>query len=149
MQAQALFESGFLCSQAILISFADQYNLNPDLAARLAAPFGGGIARRGETCGAVIGALLVTGLKWGHQTAEDVDSKEKTYLMVEMFISEFEDRNKTIICRELIGYDISSPQGLQSAYEAGIFETQCPKFVNDAQEILDQLFTLNGDSASP
>lgn len=139
MNAKALFEQGYLCSQAILISFAEQYQLNPATAARLAAPFGGGIARRGETCGAVIGALMVIGLNWGHETAEDAEAKEKTYQLVDKFISEFEGRHKTIICRELIGWDIRTPQGLQSAYEGQVFETLCPKFVNDAQEILIQI----------
>ena len=139
MNAEALFEQGYLCSQAILINFADQFDLNPDLAARLAAPFGGGIARRGETCGAVVGAFMVLGLKWGHKTAEDVGSKEKTYKMVAEFISEFKERNNSIICRELIGWDVSSSKGLQSAYEAGVFETRCPKFVGDSDEILRQL----------
>lgn len=88
-QALSLFQEGYSCSQAILISYAQQFNLKPEIAARLAAPFGGGVARRGETCGAVSGGIMVVGLKMGHSSAEDKDSKERTYRMVEEFISHF------------------------------------------------------------
>lgn len=138
-QALSLFQEGYSCSQAILISYAQQFNLKPEIAARLAAPFGGGVARRGETCGAVSGGIMVVGLKMGHSTAEDKDSKERTYRMVEEFISQFQERNGTIRCNELLDWDISTPEGLQSAREAQLFTSRCPKFVSDAAEIVTQL----------
>ncbi|WP_094602611.1 C-GCAxxG-C-C family protein [Sporomusa silvacetica] len=36
--------------------------LNPEIAIKIASTFGDGIGRRGETCGAVTGALKVLGL---------------------------------------------------------------------------------------
>lgn len=125
------------------MSYAQQFNLKPEIAARLAAPFGGGVARRGETCGAVSGGIMVVGLKMGHSSAEDKDSKERTYRMVEDFISQFQERNGTIRCSELLNCDISTPIGLQSARDAQLFQTQCPKFVKDAVEIVKQLVDTN------
>lgn len=138
-QAKTYFLDGYLCSQSVLMTYADQFDLESDTATRLAAPFGGGVARRGETCGAVNGAFMVLGLKYGHSSADDLESKERTYQYVQQFISQFEARNSSIRCNELLGLDISSPEGLQSAYDSQLFVTLCPRVVGDAIEILDQL----------
>ena len=138
-QAQGLFEEGFSCSQSILMSFSPLFNLDRETAARLAAPFGGGVARRGETCGAVNGAFMVLGLKYGHTSADDLNSKENTYLKIQEFITQFQARNGSIQCSQLLEIDINTPDGLQSARDTRLFSTRCPRFVSDAVEILNQL----------
>lgn len=143
LQALSLFADGYSCSQSVLKTFAPQFNLDPEVAARLGAPFGGGTARRGETCGAVSGAFMVLGLRFGHTSGSDDASKERTYGGVNDFISLFEERNGSIKCNELLDCDISTPNGLQSAREAQLFQTQCPKFVHDAVEIIKQLVDTN------
>jgi C_GCAxxG_C_C family probable redox protein len=144
-QAQSLFSDGYLCSQSILITFAPLFGLEPGVAAKIGAPFGGGIARRGDTCGAVNGAFMVLGLKYGHISADDLESKEEAYRKVEEFIEEFQARNGSIGCNELLECDISTPQGLQSAYDQQLFSTHCPRFVADAVEIIDQLIETKQD----
>jgi C_GCAxxG_C_C family probable redox protein len=143
-QAQSLFLDGYLCSQSVLMTYASLFDMNPETAARIAAPFGGGVARRGETCGAVNGAFMVLGLMYGHTSADDQDSKERAYQGVEQFISLFQERNGSIRCNELLDCDISTPEGLQSAYDSQLFITRCPKFVGDAMEILDQIMDAEG-----
>jgi len=138
-QAQMLFKEGYSCSQSILMAFAPLFDLDRETAARLAASFGGGVARRGETCGAVNGAFMVLGLKFGHTSALDLDSKEKTYRAVQEFISQFQMRNRSITCNQLLDLDISTPDGLQTAHDTQLFSTRCPGFVEDAVDILDQL----------
>jgi len=148
-QAQSMFLDGYLCSQSVLMTYAALLDLKPETAARIAAPFGGGVARRGETCGAVNGAFMVLGLKYGHTSADDLDSKEKTYHGVEQFISQFQERNGSIRCNDLLDCDISTPEGLQSAYDSQLFVTRCPKFVGDAMEILDQIMDADGGNTDP
>lgn len=138
-QAVSLFASGLLCSQSVIKVFAPQFNLDLGTAVRLAAPFGGGTARRGETCGAVNGAFMVLGLGYGHTSGIDEQSKERTYSKVNEFISTFETRHGSIQCSELLNCDISTTNGLQAAYDAGLFQNRCPKFVEDAVEIVNQL----------
>jgi hypothetical protein len=36
------YRDGFNCAQSVLLAFADDFGLSPDLALRVAAPFGGG-----------------------------------------------------------------------------------------------------------
>jgi C_GCAxxG_C_C family probable redox protein len=159
------------------MTFASHFDLQPDTAAKLGAPFGGGVARRGETCGAVNGAFMVLGLKYGHISAEDQESKEASYRGVQEFIAQFQERNGSIICNELLDCDISTPEGLQSAYvqerngsiicnelldcdistpeglqsayDAQLFNTRCLKFVGDAAEILNQIMGLDEANNQP
>jgi C_GCAxxG_C_C family probable redox protein len=138
-QAKSLFSDGYLCSQSILITYAPRFGLEPEMAAKIGAPFGGGIARRGDICGAVNGAFMVLGLKYGHLSPDDQETKEEAYRKVEEFISDFQERYGSIRCKELLEIDIRTPQGLQSAYDQQLFTTRCPRFVGDAVEILDQL----------
>ena len=138
-RAPKLFEEGYLCSQSILMAYAPLFDLDLETAARLGASFGGGVARRGETCGAVNGACMVLGLKFGHTAADDLDSKERTYQAVQEFMSQFHERNGSIKCSQLLEIDISSPEGLQEARAAQLFTTRCPGYVSDAAVILDQL----------
>ena len=138
--ATACFEKGFNCSQAVLSTYAPALGLDRGTALRVAAAFGGGMGRTGETCGAVSGALMVIGLRYGQPIAEDKDVKEKTYGLAREFMNRFAARNNGCVkCRELLGHDISIPEDLQTAREQGLFETLCPKFVRDAAEVVEQL----------
>jgi C_GCAxxG_C_C family probable redox protein len=94
----------------------------------------------GDTCGAVTGALMVIGLKYGQTTGEDKAAKEKSYELVREFVKRFRARNRgCIACRELLGADISTPDGMQKIREKQAFTTMCPKFVRDAAEIVEEL----------
>lgn len=133
------FQNGFACSQAVLSAFAAELGLPVELALKLAAPFGGGIARRGEMCGAVTGALMVLGLKSGNTTAQDQAAKEFTYQQVEKFVARFTERNGSLTCRDLLDCDISVPAELQRARDTKLFTTICPRLVRDAAEIVGEL----------
>jgi C_GCAxxG_C_C family probable redox protein len=131
------FKQGYSCSQAILSSFVEQFGLDRDIASKLAAGFGGGMGRMAGTCGAVTGALMVLGLEYGGIAPEDKQSKELTYEKVRDFAARFKERNGSLECRELLGHDISTSDGIQIVKEKGLFSTLCPKYVQDAAEILE------------
>jgi C_GCAxxG_C_C family probable redox protein len=133
------FKQGFSCSQAVLSAFSDIFDLDLDLALKISQPFGGGIAHRGEICGAVSGAFMAIGLKFGRTRAEDTPARDRTYEAVTQFIQKFENLHGSIICKELLGYDLSTEEGERKAEEKGLFETICPKFVQHAADILIEL----------
>jgi C_GCAxxG_C_C family probable redox protein len=133
------FNQGFSCSQAILSAFSDAYDLDQNLALKIAQPFGGGIAHRGEICGAVSGALMVIGLELGRTKADDTEARDRTYESVRQFIQKFENIHGSIVCKKLLGYDIGSEEEHKKAEKEGLFETLCPKLVQDAAEILGDL----------
>ena len=131
--AQDRFADGFNCSQSVFSAYASQLGIDDETALKLASPFGGGVAHQGNVCGAVTGALMALGLGHGKATLENI---EDTYHLADEFIKRFQERHGTILCRELIGCDISTPAGLQNARETGVFNSTCPGLVKDAAELV-------------
>jgi C_GCAxxG_C_C family probable redox protein len=134
------FSQHFNCSQALFSTFAPQFGMDEATALKLASPFGAGIARRGEVCGAVSGALLTLGLARGADTPA---GKEEIYRLSQEFMHRFEEKHGTILCRELIGCDISTPAGYQAATEKRVFVTICPTLVREAAEIVQALLEVD------
>jgi len=139
--ASSRFEQGFYCSQAVFSAFAEELDLDRDAALKIATAFGAGMGGMAETCGAVTGAFMVIGLKHGMSDIEYIGAKEKTAELVQEFAQAFEARNKTIVCKELLPYDISILEELERAREDKVFSNgdYCPKFIKDAVEILEEL----------
>ncbi|MDD1686984.1 C-GCAxxG-C-C family protein [Methanoregula sp.] len=137
--AAALFAGGWSCSQAVCCAFARDFGIDEKTALMLSCGLGGGMGHTGNACGAVSGALMVIGMKYGRTELGDLASKEKTYEKAQEFIAEFRRRNESLSCTKLLGYDLSDPKQLAAAREAGAFKTKCPKFVRDAGEILETL----------
>jgi len=133
------FKQGFSCSQAILSTYAESFGLQRDAALRVAGAFGAGMGRMGLTCGAVTGAFMVIGLKYTKTAAEDEETKEKAYALVSEFCKRFHSIHGSIACRELLGCDISTEDGLARARNERLFELRCPEFVSEAAEILDEM----------
>lgn len=123
----------------MLSSFGEEYGLDRELALKVAGAFGGGMARMGEQCGAVTGAFMVIGLKYGKTKAGDDGAREKTYALVGEFVKRFKSRHGSIVCRELLGYDLSNVEERAVARKKGLFTTLCPQFVRDAGEILEHI----------
>jgi C_GCAxxG_C_C family probable redox protein len=139
-KAVSCFEN-FNCAQSVIATCGPELGLDRENALRVAGGFGGGMGRLGEVCGAVTGAFMAIGLKHGKSRIEDDESetKEKAYALVYEFADRFRARNGSILCRELLGCDISTPAGQAKAREMGVFGDLCPRLVGDAVEILEQM----------
>jgi C_GCAxxG_C_C family probable redox protein len=131
------FSQGYACSQAVLLAFAEELGLSPELAARVAAGFGGGMGRAGKTCGVVTGGIMVIGLR--HSGAPDAEAKASVYADVRRFMAAFAARHGTTDCIGLLECDISTPEGHELARSQGLYKSRCPLFVRDAAEILGEL----------
>lgn len=127
------FDQHYSCSQSVFSAFAPRFGLTDEQALKLASPFGGGVAHQGNVCGAVTGALMALGLARGNAA---VDKKDETYRIADDFLERFRERHGTLLCRELIGHDISTPDGLQNARATGVFKSTCPGLVTDAAELV-------------
>jgi C_GCAxxG_C_C family probable redox protein len=137
--AVAAFTGGFSCSQAVFSAFAEEMGVDRATALKISTAFGGGMAGMGLTCGAVTGALMVIGAKYGRTEAADDAAKQKTYERSRQFVRAFSERHSSIACRGLLGVDISTAEGKQQAKDMGLTETLCPRFVADAVEILEEI----------
>lgn len=131
--AEARFRAGTNCAQSVFSAFAPELGIDEQTALRLAAPFGGGMGRRGEVCGAVSGALLALGMRYGHV---DPAGRERTYAVAREFLARFEQDRGSLRCRDLTGVDMLDPDAYQQAKAAGRFPQVCPFAVRAAAGIL-------------
>ena len=120
-------------------TYGPRFGLEVDTALKISSAFGGGIGRTGDVCGAVIGALMAIGLEHGRTKPNDDEAKEKTYHLSQEFLQKFRERNDSIVCRDLLGVDISAPDGRERIEELGLEEKVCQKAVRDAAEILEEI----------
>ncbi len=138
-QAVETFARDFSCAQAVFTAFAAEADLDRETALRVAAGFGGGFARAGETCGAVTGAVLALGLRHCARPASEPTAKLQSYPAVRAFLERFKEQHGSLLCRELLGCDISTPEALQRAQESGVVKARCPGFARTAAEIVESL----------
>lgn len=130
--------SKFNCAQTVFSLFAPELGVDEKTALKIASGFGSGM-NCAETCGAVTGAYMVIGMKHGHSTP-DPDKKANTKMMIRQFNEKFKEAHGSLICKQLIGFDISTPEGSAAAGKAGVFETHCPAFIKTSCRILESEF---------
>ena len=140
-RAVKAFEGDCNCAQSVLSAFAPDLGLDPGTARAIASGFGGGMARMGGVCGAVTGAFMAIGLARGRagEGVTNEEARERSNEAIGGFVARFSERNGSIVCRELIDCDLSTPEGYEEAGRRNVFTEICPKLVRDAAEILESM----------
>lgn len=129
---------GYMCSEAIVMAFADDFGIEPEIAAKISGGFAGGMAQ-GKTCGAVTGAIMVIGLKYGAGLIRNQYSRDRCFQNTQEFFYRFKARRKTVACGEILmmnNINPKDPQDMKNLREKRL----CDKIVKDAAEILEELF---------
>jgi C_GCAxxG_C_C family probable redox protein len=121
----------------MLAGFGELYGLDRSAALKLARAFGSGMGM-GRECGAVTGALMILGLKVQEASSEK-ETRYRVYDLVRELVRRFEEKRGTIICKDLLGVDLGTPEGRDKAIKDNLFRTLCPGFVRDAAQILDDM----------
>ncbi len=138
-KAVSLFRGGCACSQAILGTYGPRYGLDEEQCLRVSAGFASGM-RLAETCGAVTGAFMVFGLAHCDESSgRTAEGRKSAYRAVVAFASEFKRRHGSLLCRELLGCDVSTPEGQKVAVEKGLFRTKCVEVVRDAAGLVESM----------
>ena len=125
------------CAQAVAVAFCDVTGMEPAQAARMAAPFGGGMGRMREVCGAVSGMLMVLGNLYGYDTPGDDKIKMEHYALVQQLAGKFQAENGSIICREILKNPPSDPNPSPRTAEY-YAQRPCAKMVYTAAQILEE-----------
>ena len=102
-RAKELFLSGYNCAQSVFLAYRDISGLDEKMAATISAPFGGGMGRLREVCGAVSGMTMVAGFLYPNFDPTDAQSKKDNYAAVQELAEKFRAENGAIVCRELLG----------------------------------------------
>jgi C_GCAxxG_C_C family probable redox protein len=130
------FRNSFNCSQSVLTPFAADYGLSENDSLKISCAFGGGMGRQQYTCGAVTGALMVLGLKYGKALNDPEEKKQHTYAKTRELFAEFIKLNGSVNCRELLdGLDLTDPEDHKKIIERKLFDIKCEKCVADAVAI--------------
>ena len=140
--AAKMFYDGYNCAQAIAVAFCDVTGLKPEYVAKMASSFGGGMGRLRDVCGAVSGMLLVGGLLYGYDVADDSTGKKEHYARVQQLAGEFREKIGSIVCREILKNPPTDPTPSPRT-EAYYKERPCVHMVATAAEILDKYIKEN------
>lgn len=136
--AKDCFMQGIDCSQLVLGYVADKAGLDSDDALRVSSAFGGGMWA-GRTCGCVVGALMALGMKYGYSEPGATGQKNTMLAKKNEFEQKFAEENQSVVCKEILGYDLSIPEEMNQIMEKNLLFTVCPKVVCSACKILDEL----------
>ncbi len=147
-RAAQLFRDGHACSQAILAVYGEPLGVSRDTALRIAAGFAGGM-RMAETCGAVTGAFMVLGLRYASDKSNSLAGRAEVYARLTEYARRFRERTGSLVCRDLLGCDISTPEGMAQAKDQGLFKTRCVELVETAGTLLDEMLREHPPGSPP
>jgi len=142
------FRTDCNCAHAVMLAFREQTGLDEGTIMGLGLGFGGGIARTGQVCGAVNGAVITLGMVCLKAMKHQPDAKELANRVVQQFLEEFKKANGSVYCGELLdGLDLRSPEGRQAFKQTGLHEKVCEPAVRSAVEAAGKLIGIvTGDS---
>lgn len=137
--AKRLFLDGYNCAQAVFTAFADELNIDYELAMKLSSGFGGGIGRLREVCGAVSGMVMVFNLKHGYTSPTDKDAKMQHYSHIQNICREFAEQNGSIVCRELLSLSEKTSVPIPDERTREYYKKRpCAELVEIAADIVDR-----------
>ncbi|WP_148819719.1 C-GCAxxG-C-C family protein [Campylobacter concisus] len=119
------------CAQMILARYAQHLGANEAQLIKIGFGLLGGM-QEGSVCGAYLAAVLVLGLAYG-------DDKEKYNANLARFKEIYFKTQKSSICKEVLGYDLSRPDELEAIVQKGLFAKICPCAISDSMRALDQI----------
>ena len=99
-KATELHGKGCNCAQSVLLSLGDVTGLDEKTAAAAACGFGGGAGCR-ELCGALSGAIMAAGLKYGAENRPQVSAADKE------IVTAFREKFGAVRCADLKAAKIS------------------------------------------
>ena len=119
-KAVELKHNGYNCAQAVLCVFQEETGLPEDLLKRVGCGFGGGMGCMEATCGALIGAEILMGLK-EYQGRPLAKTSRELY-------QKFTEKCGASICRDLKGRD------------TGVVLCECDDCIRHATELAEAFY---------
>ena len=129
---KALAGFGLGCAQHVFGEFAPQFGIGRETALKIASLFGSGMFE-GASCGAVVGALMAIGLKYGQGDDPDPARQELLQKKGAEFKARYAEIYGSCVCREILGHKI--PEELEQIEAENKFVTVCSHAISDACRI--------------
>jgi len=119
------------CAQAVLGALQDNLGLGDTASFKAATILSGGVARRGETCGAMLGALMGLGLACGRERMEDTPAYGAAMNEAQKVVEDFKARLQaefgfsegltSTLCRDIQSRVFGRPFNLEDDEERALF----------------------------
>ena len=144
-KAMQSFKDGYNCAQCMMIAFEDLLSIDLQTALKVSSPFGGGMGRLREVCGAVSGMFIVLGFVKGYQEPSDYEGKKALYEQVQELAKRYEADNGSIICRDLLGLNVQREDAAPEKRTEEYYKKRpCVEKVGSAVEVLETYLQENG-----
>ncbi|MFA9379105.1 MAG: C-GCAxxG-C-C family protein [Lachnotalea sp.] len=138
-RAMAYFKDGYNCSQSVFMAFCEEYDMDLEMALKISASFGAGMGRLREVCGAVTGMFMVAGMIYGYSDPQNHILKTEHYKRIQYLAKEFEEKNHSIICRELLGLNVGKDSPIPELRTAEYYKKRpCVELVGMAADIMEK-----------
>lgn len=131
-----IMEKSHNCAQSSFFALSEQFGLGGDDVLKALTPLPG-MAERGETCGALTGALMAMGLIYGRDRLDDWEKYRSSLIPTNAFCQRFEKEMGTTLCCQIqersfgASFNLMDPEQLRSFQRAGA-TTKCTKVVQKA-----------------
>ena len=138
------------CAQSTFYALSEQFGLGGDDVLKALTPLPG-IAERGQTCGAITGALMAMGLIYGREQLDDWEKYRKSLIPTNKFCENFENDMGTTQCCEIQdrafgqSYNLMDPDQLKEFQHAGA-TTKCTKVVQKACRFAAEIILENNNN---
>ncbi len=131
-QALELQKSGCNCAQSVSGVFCEKYGIDRDQLMRMTTNFGSGM-NAADYCGALAGAIMVVGFKYGTTDPKDLDGKKLCRQKAAEIIKAFRKEKNTLHCREMMGCDITIPEN---------FVKMKPRIIKECTALMHYMVTV-------
>jgi hypothetical protein len=82
---------------------------------------------------------MVIGLKHAQLEVKDTKPLGEANRLGREFIRRFTELHGAVTCKELLGHDISTPDGLKATVAEELFTKKCPILVRDASALVEAM----------
>jgi len=148
-KARTLHSKGSNCAQSVLCAFSDTLGFDFTLAHRLSTCMGAGIGRKQLVCGAITGGAMALGAAFGNDSGDDLAAKERSYAIVNEFVSRLENEFGATDCATLLGVDLQTEAGKAEFKARGLGEKVCDKIIASSAELVEEYLEKESDHRRP
>ena len=137
------------CSQASFAALNEQFELKADQTIPALMLFAGGIAGKGETCGAVSGSLLAIGIYFESINQKEMEKAGSSVKYGGLFFDRFTKEFGSTRCKEVVKhqygryYDFCNPEEQKLFVEVSQKSGKCMEVVKKAVRIAGDIILQN------
>jgi C_GCAxxG_C_C family probable redox protein len=141
--ADSYVSQGFLCSESCLMALAKCQGVESPLVPRIATGFGAGIGRSGEICGAITGAVMGLGIKYGRDRVDPAGNQKPYWYSAEL-LKRFRAMYGETRCPALLGLDLAKAEDLEEYRRRNLWVNRCTGFILSATGLARDIIEENG-----